>query len=285
MATAFLLILVVVAQLINHVQPKQPPAVSPSAAQPSSSELALRDQVRNLQQKQNELTAQIQKEEAWLRKANTDKEALGAQITALQKENDEGRNRELQAEGDVQRLARQLEDAQMEQTAARNNNALNTAQITELTNRVSAAQLELSRQRRLSTSLQEMRDLMENRDVRVIQLGTVNQGKRVRAFGRAFYIPGQKLVLFAYDLSDPEALTAHSLYVWGDTPGTTQPAQALGKLTLEDKKDDRWAIRIESPDVFAKINEIFITMESSTGKVEKPTGQPMLLTSLTKSTP
>ena len=123
---------------------------------------------------------------------------------------------------------------------------------------------------------------MENRDVRVIQLGGVNQGKQLRAFGRAFYIPGQKLVLFAYDLSDPKTLSAHSFYVWGDKPGTAQPAQVLGRLTLEDQKDDRWEIRIESPDVFARINEIFITIESSKGSVAKPTGQPMLLTSLTK---
>lgn len=278
--------------LMFAVIARRPDAVHRQAAEPklavtqqSTSQLALQEEVRQLQEKQNEVTARLQKEEQALRTAQAGKDALSSQIAALRKEDDEARNRQLQAETDVQRLARQLEDAQADKTAAQNKSALDAAQITELKDRIATVQLELSRERRLSATLEEMRDLMENRNVRLIQLGGVNRGKQVRAFGRAFYIPGQKLVLFAYDLIDPKTLSAHSFYVWGDKPGTDQPAQALGKLTLEDQKDDRWAIRIESPDVFARINEIFITIESNKGNLEKPTGQPLLLTSLTKSNP
>ena len=279
-----ILILIVRRPSFVHNQPQQS-AVPTSAQEQSASELALRDKLHNLQEKQNEITAQVQKDEQALRTAEADKKGLTSGLAALQKENDDARNRLLQAEADVQRLKHDLDDAEAEKTAVQSNTAIEAAQIAELKSRIAAMEVELSRQRRLSAALEEMRSLMENRDVRVIKLGEVNQGKEVRAFGRAFYIPGQKLVLFAYDLTDPKSLSAHSFYVWGDKPGADRTAQALGKLTLEDKTDDRWAIRIDGPDVFSRINEVFITMESSKGNVEKPTGERMLVASLTNSTP
>lgn len=285
-AAVVLLILVLTIRrpsvLHNEPQKNTTPA---TATEPSASELALRDKLRNLQERQNEITVQLQKEEQALRTTEADKQALSSRIVALQKENDDARNRLVQAEADVHGLKHDLENAQAEKTAAKSSTSLEAAEIAELKGRIATVEVELSRERRLSAALDEMRSLMENRDVRVIQLGGVNQGKQVRAFGRAFYVPRRKLVLFAYDLSDPKMLSAYSFYVWGDKPGTSQPAQALGRLTLEDQKDDRWAIRIESPDVFTRINEIFITIESNKGTVAKPTGQPMLLTSLTNPHP
>lgn len=259
--------------------------IAPAITNQPTANLALRDEVARLQAKQKNIEAQLQDEHRALRSAEIDKDTLNAQIAALRAESDEARKSEQQAKADIRRLTEELAAAQAGSNEARNESAQYAKELTELKDRLATLDVQLSRERQLSATLQEMSTLMENRDVRVIQLGGVRQGKQMRAFGRAFYVPGQKLVLFAYDLSDPKTLSAHSFYVWGEKPGTDQPAQVLGRLTLEDQKDDRWAIRIEGPDVFARINEVFITLESSKGNVERPTGQPMLVTSLIKPTP
>jgi hypothetical protein len=189
--------------------------------------------------------------------------ATAAKESILQKDNDDLRNREMHAEADVQRL---------------------TGQIHKQTEQTAMIEAELSRERRLSASLDEIRKLMEYRDLRVIQLNNLKQGTQIKAFGRAFCVPGRKLVLFAYDLSDPNALNARSFYLW-ERRGANEQPQALGRLKLENQKDDRWAIRIDSPDVCTTTGEVFITIEPSKGKVEKPTGHPILRAPLAKYSP
>lgn len=159
------------------------------------------------------------------------------------------------------------------------------AQITDLKNRIATLERELSRQRRMSAELDEMHTLMNNPDLHVALLRGVKRGEGLPPLAHAFYIPGRKLVLFAYDLDDPKALTRHSFYVWGDRAGTDEPVEALGRLTLEDHKNNRWAIRIESADVFSRINHIFITVESSNATITKPSGQAILVLSLGTSNP
>ncbi len=285
-AAALILVLFVRRPAVQHATQTSRITTTPaSPEQRSESEIALQKALAGLQARENEVETELRNQQRAAKAAEINEAAVNSSITALKVENEEAHKSELQAKANIQRLETQLAQAQADRTEARNALALRAAEIAELKIRVAGLDAELSHGHRLSASLEEMRDLIQNRDVRLIKLGGVNEGKEERAFGRAFYIPGQKLVLFAYDLRDPKSLTAQSFYVWGDKPGTNQPVQSLGKLTLDDQKDNRWAIRVESPDLFARINEIFITTESSKGTVEKPTGQPMLVTSLTKTRP
>lgn len=286
-AAMALLILVLIIRHPLPVHENQPTKTkpAPTTVQTADADLALRNELRRVQAKQKEVEVQLQQQERALKAAQNNEAALNSRIATLKAESDSASSRELQAKGDVQRLEYELAQAKSDKNAAQNEVVIRLAEVTDLRKRLASLDAELSRERRLNASLDEMRDLMENRDVRVIRLGSVNQGKEVRAFGKAFYVPGQKLVLFVYDLSDPKSLTAHSFYVWGDKPGTDQPVLALGKLTLENQKDDRWGIRIQNPDLFARINEVFITMESNKREVKKPEGQPMLVTSLTNDYP
>lgn len=252
--------------------------------QPPHIDAAQENEVRNLQERERQLEGQLQEGERTFKTTQLDQAALKSKIAALTAEKDRAQTNESQTKMEIQRLEQDLQSAQASEAAAREESTRGLAQVVELRDQISKLGAQLSRERRLTAALEEARQLIENRNVRVITLGAVSQGKQERAFGRAFYVPGEKLVLFAYDLSDSNALAAHSFYVWGDKTGSGQSAEPLGRLTLEDENDDRWAIRIGSPDVFARINEFFITMESSQGNVKRPTGQPMLITSLTKPT-
>jgi hypothetical protein len=251
----------------------------------ATDQLPLQDELRNLQEKQRVVEGQLKDQQQALKAAQTETAELNARLAILKTENDEVHSSDSRAKAEIERLEHELETARSEETAARNAYGLRASELAELRDQVTRLNTELDREHRLRAALEEVRDLVENPDVHLITLGAVNEHGRQEPSGRAFYVVGKRLVLYAYDLTDSGRVTARSFYVWGDKPGTREPVQRLGVLTLQDKKDDRWGIRLDNPDVFARINEVFITIEPSKGNVAKPTGERILSGFLTKSHP
>jgi hypothetical protein len=246
-----------------------------------SDHLAPADELRNLQQKQRVLEAQVKDQQQALKALQIEKAELTLTIAALQTENDGSRKAESAKSARIAGLERDLEKARAVESASRNAYELRAGELAELRERVAELNARLTQGRRQIAALAELQDLIQSHDVHVITLGKVNEHGKQEPSGRAFYVVGQKLVLYAYDLTDGGKIAPHTFYVWGDKPGTNEPARRLGVLTLQDQKDDRWGIRLEDPNVFAGINEVFITMEEK-ANVEKPSHQRILSATLPK---
>jgi anti-sigma-K factor RskA len=49
----------------------------------------------------------------------------------------------------------------------------------------------------------------------------------------------------------------------------------LGIFYLDNEKNRRWVVKADNPDLLARINAVFVTVEPRGGS-EKPTGKPFL---------
>lgn len=194
----------------------------------------------------------------------------------------EAKQSDLTAE--LQRQEQTLREAESEKEATTSRMRNDAGEIADLKSRIASLEGDLSRQKRLAATSEEIQTLVGSRNVHIIVITAVKRENQLQAFARAFYIPEHILVFYAYDLADPNTSSVPSFYAWG-VSGTNEPPQMLGKLALEGQEENRWVIRIYDPQVLAGIDEMFITKESDKDKVDKPTGQRMLITSLRSRSP
>jgi len=99
------------------------------------------------------------------------------------------------------------------------------------------------------------------------------RGKR-RSFGRVFYVEGQELVFYAYDLSDPRHASTQ-FYAWGvgGIPGDT--VTRLGILHYDGQNEQRWVLKYNDGGALSKMDSIFVTAETASDP-EKPKGRRVL---------
>jgi hypothetical protein len=102
-------------------------------------------------------------------------------------------------------------------------------------------------------------------------------GKRQRSFGRVFYIEGQSLVFYAYDLDDPGRFKTNVVFhVWGGKAGVKEVTHSLGILHRDDSGQNRWAMTFDDPKVLTQINSVFVTAESASKHDDQPHGKKVL---------
>jgi hypothetical protein len=203
---------------------------------------------------------------------------LNSRITVIEGANAELRDNEPRKSAEIAQLRQELAQVRSEQTADRTASLVGEAELTRLRDKVTKLSAELDDERQLNAAVNEARDLIVARNLHIVDVNDADEnGKRQRAFGRIFYAEGQKLVFYAYDLSDPRKISARdSFYVWGEQLGANEPARSLGMLRRDDEKDGRWVLRFSDRHVLAHINSVFVTVESGKNTVAQPTGKRVL---------
>jgi hypothetical protein len=150
--------------------------------------------------------------------------------------------------------------------------------LKELRRKVADQDAELNASHRLTAATDRARDLIVARNLHIVDVHDADEnGKGQRAFGRIFYTEGRSLIFYAYDLADARQLNAKiSFYVWGEKLGAAQPVKNLGIFHSDDVNDGRWVLTFDDPNVLARINSVFVTVESSKKDITRPSGKKIL---------
>jgi len=147
--------------------------------------------------------------------------------------------------------------------------------LREISDQLRIADATLDMERQLSAEGKDIRDLLVARQLRVVDVRDMDEnGKPARTFGRVFLTEGKSLMFFAFDLADAKGSGGSPHYqVWGQQMGKSESAHRLGILSVDDKGQNRWALKVENPQLLNDVNYVYVTASSSTAEV---TGQKML---------
>jgi hypothetical protein len=139
-------------------------------------------------------------------------------------------------------------------------------------------ELQLRRVSELQSARTEIGQLISARNLHIVDVRDAEPGgKRQAAFGRVFYVEGQSLVFYAYDL----AASGHpnrqiTFHVWGETASVKDTTYNLGILRSDDSSQARWMLTFDDPKVLNRINAVYITAEHDTVAKKNPQGRKLL---------
>jgi hypothetical protein len=131
--------------------------------------------------------------------------------------------------------------------------------------RIADATLDMERQ--LSAAGQDIRELLVSRQLHVVDVrDTDANGKPSQAFARVFLTEKKSLMFFAFDLNEAKVINAKARFqVWGEQLGKKGSLRSLGVLSMDDKAQNRWALKLENPGLLNEINSVFVTVSSPGG--------------------
>jgi myosin heavy subunit len=171
---------------------------------------------------------------------------------------DELQNREKQLAASTEEIAhinqlRATDKASLEAEQAR---------IKEISDQLRIADATLDMERQLSSEGRDIRALLVARQLHVVDVrDTDANGKPSQAFARVFLTEGKSLMFFAFDLNEANTLSAKARFqVWGEQLGKKGSVRSLGVLSVDDKAQNRWALKVENPGALSEINSVFVTI-------------------------
>ena len=216
-------------------------------------------------------------------------------IARLQAERTETKQAMTKLQGEVERMSN--ESARLQETAgAREAEITNLrSQIDQLRNKLNASDAELAdahyqvtsltaelknnqsaidREKELLAAGRDVRDLMGARNLHIIDVHDTDARGEARPFGRIFLTEGKRLIFYAYDL-DSDKMKNAAFQAWGQRTDANRTAVNLGILYMDDKKQSRWALKVEDASLLKTIDSLFVTVEPQ-GGAAKPTGKKLM---------
>jgi hypothetical protein len=210
---------------------------------------------------------------------------VASELDVLRTQNAETRVSREELEKKVKEAERVANDAKgdlQEIRQARSKDSVTIAaqdlEIQKLSERLTVQAELLDQEKNLLEASRDVRDLMGSRNFHIADVFDVDsKGKDQRAFGRVFYTEGKStLIFYAFDLNDRNAAKRNaSFQVWGKGGPAQGPTLSLGLFQIDDQKQNRWVLRFEDPQILAKIDSVFVTVEPPGGS-SKPTGRQFL---------
>ena len=275
---------------LTMVHPSPPLTLSSVATEPAAEP----DRVTQLERQKSELETKLAATKQELVTAESERESLNRELTAakeklaaLPQQTASQPTREtpqlaqqtseqvsaLQA--DVSRLSQRLAESEIKFGIQKQENH-------DLSSRLTLTEADLQRERDLKSAKSEMGELAASRNLHIVDVYDADRnGKRQRSFGRVFYIEGQSLVFYAYDLDDPGQFRASVVFhVWGGKTGlkngVKEVTHSLGILHKDDSGQNRWAMTFDDPHVLSQINSVFVTAEAASKNYDQPHGKKVL---------
>jgi hypothetical protein len=263
---------------------------APVAAKPASeSTEGEPDRVGELERQRTELANELVELKRKLSAAETERASLREELAATQ---EKLTTAAAQPEADSQRASEQNATAQSQIAALQSNVDRLNQQLAqsemrlsvqkqsdeELTTKLALTEDRLQQERDLKSAKTEMGALVGARNLHIVDVyDAAPDGKRQRAFGRVFYIEGQSLVFYAYDLDAPGEFKSNVVFhVWGGKAGGNEVTHSLGILHKEDASQRRWAMTFDDSKVLTQINSVFVTAESAGKTSDQPRGKKVL---------
>jgi hypothetical protein len=150
-------------------------------------------------------------------------------------------------------------------------------QISQLSSQLNEERSTTKDQQSLLASDRDIRELMGARDLYITDVFDVDQNSHTqKPFGRVFYTKNKSLIFYAFDLDQQRGVKEASIFqAWGTTDSDKKHPSSLGILYLDNQANRRWVLKCEDPEVLAKINAVFVTLEPHGGSA-KPSGRQLL---------
>ena len=264
----------------GSTSPDGPPslALSLTADNPAllQEQMGLSKQLHDAQVEANQLKGALDGERKDRESAEARVAELNRQIATLQNQLAEAHRNESERSQEIARLEGQLKTVNSERDSYRLDALSEKGDLLAVRSKLELVNQQLEDAQHLSGAANEAKDLIVARNLHIVDVHDNENGSKPRPFGRIFYVEGKKLVFFAYDLGDPQKLSAKvSFYVWGEKAGAKE-VKNLGIFRADDRQDGRWVLTFDDPRVVARINTIFVTSESNNRKITKPNGNRIL---------
>jgi hypothetical protein len=240
------------------------PDIRPSTKQSSvvAASNSAQEQIDRLQDELKQMRSERQEREAELVLARR-------QILELSN-NAEGDKRTLE---EAKKRVVALESAQADMVSAL---VEKEQRIRDLSAETTKQNLAAEREQELNAAATDVRELMAARNLHIIDVADVDgRGKARKSFGRVFYVEGQSLLFYAFDLGEIGAPSKVLFQAWGQQEGTTWRPRNLGVFRVDDQAQKRWVLRVDDPKVLASIDSLFVTVEPSPG-ADQPTGRRLI---------
>jgi hypothetical protein len=255
-----------------------------STAGPAQSELAaenerLKNQLRDAQEEERTVSTRLRQEQHLSESGQKREGELNRRLSELEKSNKTLHDEESSHNAEIAQLTNDLERIRAKENADSTASLVSETELSNLRERVEKLNTQLRQTQELNASLNEARDLIFDRNVHVLYVypEVDENGHPQQARGKIFYAEGKKLVFIAYDLTDPNKISAKtSFYVWGEGPRTAQRVVSLGKFQLDSRHDGRWVLRVTDGRLLAQITSVFVTLEQDKSAITQPTGKRML---------
>ena len=264
-------------------------------------EQALATEAAVLSRKLQDANATVMTLEAELARSSKRGRIAQSQLARIQlhNENLNGANSNLQARLHQQEVLSAQQSAQLQLTRDSLNaelaakNALQE-QLEDVNNRLDKQRQEVANLVRVAATVPaaypisenrvsegEAREILGARDLHIVDVYDVDDsGAASRAYGRIYYVNHRLLVFYAFDLSGLEK--NHKLVAfqaWGFRQPRSSKVESLGLFYLDNATLNRWALRISNPEVLARIDTLFVTVEPPGGS-RFPKGRRLLMASL-----
>jgi sugar-specific transcriptional regulator TrmB len=269
---------------VAEAHPSAPPTYTP--APPVSTTPAAPDRVNQLEQQKSELETKLAAMRQELTTAQAERESLNQELAAAREKlatlTTQTTNRPTEEshpaseqvstlQADVNRLSQRLAESEIKLGIQKQAND-------DLSSKLELTSADLERERDLKSAKSEMGELAASRNLHIVDVYDADpNGKRQRSFGRVFYIEGQSLVFYAYDLDDPGRFKANIVFhVWGGKAGIKEVTHSLGILRKDDSGQNRWAMTFDDANVLTQINSVFVTAESASKQSDQPRGKKVL---------
>jgi hypothetical protein len=239
------------------------------------------DLVRQLESEKTARVAlekQLGEVQTLLESERQEKAGLNSRLAQLESADAELRKTQAERDAEVSQFRDDITKTRSERDAARVASFLSESELKELREKVARQGNELAERHQLNDAATQARDLIVARNLHIVDVhDTDENGKGQRAFGRIFYTEGTSLVFYAYDLADRKQVSAKiSFYVWGEKLGDNRPVKNLGVFRSDDVNDGRWVLSFDDARVLARINSVFVTVESNKRAVTQPSGKKIL---------
>jgi hypothetical protein len=151
------------------------------------------------------------------------------------------------------------------------------SQVRGLTESLQQETASVERERQLMAVSKDVKQLISARNLHILDVHDVDGGgKSQKSFGRVFYVEGQSLVFYAFDLPSGKLLPAkYSFQAWGQREYAERSIRNLGTFEVDDHEQRRWVLKVTDPALLRDIDSVFVTAEAK-DDAKMPQGKKLL---------
>jgi predicted nucleic acid-binding Zn-ribbon protein len=212
-----------------------------------------------------------------------------ADTDALNRALEEARNSEVRLSEKLAKVERALQTRTSDLESLRKQGsthevtlAIQEKQIGELVRKVNEQVETIQRDRELLAADRDIRDLMTDRNLRVLYVEDSDpSGERI-VDAHVFYAEGRRLIVYAHETPMGEkSLENFSLQAWGKrSSALTGLPKSLGIFYSDARNDKGWILKFDDAEVLSQIDSVFVTLEPKEGSL-KPGSRELLYSYLT----
>lgn len=255
----------------------QMPRSSPAAALPAApSPNPLQRELVQARRDYSVALARSQQLEEQLSVASTELAALKDELSQTLKKEEPVSVKLRETESALRQASEGIQKLQRERAVYASTFADQQTQIRELMDELGTQRDVLQREKELTATTREIRELMGARNLHIIDVADFDSRGAQRPFGRVFYTEGKSLIFYAYDLENSrKSLEKYSFQAWGQKESRNASAQSLGVFVADDQAQSRWVLKYDDPKVLTQIDSVFVTIEPKGGS-DRPQGRQLM---------